>query len=90
VRERERCERGERQPAADVGPEHDDAAVEAVADRSAGKQANDRRNRHRDSEYGEGGRRVPQVVCDPGHGDQEDPVADQRDGHTYPESPEIA
>jgi hypothetical protein len=90
VRDEQRGEAGHHQPPNDVRAEHHEPTVGTVADRFSDEQERDRRHGHRYPEHGRRGGRVPQRVGGPHARDQEDAVADERDGLPGPEPPKVA
>jgi hypothetical protein len=88
--ERERGKQRDSKRASEVGPQQDGAPVEPVAQHTPRQQERDRRHRHGDAQQCQRGGRVPQLECLPGHRDEEDAVADERDGQSRPEDAEVA
>ena len=89
-REHQRRQARDRCRTHDVGPEHQQSPVVAVAQNSAEQQKGHRRDRHADSHNRERRGRVPEHVGLPGDRDQENPVTDERNGHAGPEHAEVA
>ena len=90
ARDREHAHRADRDGTDDVREDHHAAAVETVGDHAAEEQEDDHRGRPGEADEGERGRAVGQLVDLPGHGDDEDAVADERHGHPRPQKAEVA
>ena len=88
--QRQQREQPDSRAANQVGSHHHASPVDTIADGTADEQEHDRRDAHRDSDERQRGRRVRQHVDLPGHRDEERAVADERQRHPGPESPEVA
>ncbi len=89
--EREQTDRTDRREADHVAGDHQVSPVHAIGERTRREQQQQLRERPRDADRGERGRRRVHLPVDlPGHRDHIDAVADQRDRHAGPEEPEIA
>ena len=89
ARDHEEGENRNRQGSDAVRPHHHEAAVVPIAHDPAGEQEEHRRDSHPDPDDRQCRGCVPERVALPRDRDQKDAVAEQRDGHSRPEHPEV-
>ncbi len=87
--ERQHAHRGDRQTSDQVGRQEDASSIEPVAHHPPDQEEQDVRDGHRQTDERESRRRIRQLVDLPRERDDEDPVAQQGDGHARPEQPEV-
>ena len=88
--QREHPEQRDAGSAQDAGGDQHLPPLEAVGDDAADEHEGDDRDRLRHTDHGQGGRRVPQVEDLPGDRDEEEAVADERNGPADPEQRKVA